>query len=128
MYLSFSVIQLNVQDYDAILNKAKHLRFGEDRDGYILYRISDLPEAKSRMKAALKERIRELCGAYIALSSYVPDEDADYIAGLYGKPEGRRVRRIFKKMLKEMRRLTREIREFDPFELPTATTRDALDS
>ena len=78
-----------------------------------------MPEAKSRMKASIKERIRELCGMYIALSSYVPDEDADYIAELYGKPEGRRVRRIFKKMLKDMRRLTREIKEFDPFELPT---------
>lgn len=98
-----------------MLKKAQHLRFEEDRSGYLLYRLSDLPEAKSRMKVAIKERIRELYGMYIALASYIPDEDADYIAGLYGEPKGRRVKRISRKMLKEIQRLTKEIREFDPF-------------
>ena len=108
-----------MQDYDAVLKETRRLRFGEDRSGYLLHRLSDLPEAKSRMKDAIKERIRELCGAYIALSSYVSDEDADYIAGLYGEPQGLRVKSIFRKMLKETRQLTKEIREFDPFDIST---------
>lgn len=108
-----------MEDIEAVLKEARRLRFGEDRAGYILNRISDLPEAKSRMKLALKERIRELVGAYIALASFIPDEAADHVAGLHGDPDTQRVRRIFKKMLKEMRRLEREIRAFDPFDLPT---------
>ena len=62
-----------MEDIEAVLKEARRLRFGEDRAGYILNRISDLPEAKSRMKLALKERIRELVGAYIALASFIPD-------------------------------------------------------
>lgn len=104
-----------MQDYDTILKIARRLRFEEDQSGYFLHRLSNLPEAKINIKNGIKERIRELCGAYIALSSYIPDEDADYVAGLRGKPSGRRLKRIFRNVLREMKSLENEIREFDPF-------------
>lgn len=110
-----------MKDIDAVIKASQHFKYeGDESEAkYAFNKISDLPESKRNLKRAIKERIQLLCASYISLASFIPDDDADYVAGLHGDPNARRVRRIFKKMLKDMRRLEREIRSFDPFELPT---------
>ncbi|MFZ2150134.1 MAG: hypothetical protein WAV15_03165 [Minisyncoccia bacterium] len=104
-----------MDDIEAVIEASKHLRFEENDPKGTLNRISSLPESKARIKRAIKERIRLLTASYISLASFVPDEDADYAAGLYGEQSKERLTRIFRKVLKETNRLEKEMRDFDPF-------------
>ena len=56
-----------------------------------------------------------LASAYIALATFVRDEDANYVAGLYGETDKERVREIFDRVIREMDELEKEIREFKSF-------------
>lgn len=115
-----SVIHLKVDDIEAVIQTSKHFRYDEERGAFLLNRISDLPESKARLKRGIKERIQLLTASYISLASFVADEDADYVAGLYGKTNKRKVKRIFNKVIREMNALEKEMRNFDTFKLPTA--------
>ena len=110
-----------MEDIEAAIEAAKHFKYEEDepKRRYAFNRISDLPESKLNLKQAIKDRIRELCAAYISLASFIPDEDADYLLGLHGEQKKKRSIKIMMRVLKEMDKLEREIREFDPFDLPT---------
>lgn len=111
-----------MEDIDAVIKAAKHFKYEKDEpeSGYRFNRISKLPESKPNLKRAIKERIQLLCASYISLASFIPDEDAEYLLGLRGEPTKKRPRKIMARMIAEMERLEREIRAFDPFDLPTA--------
>jgi len=117
-----------VDDIDAVIKAAKHFKYEDSEASYAFNRISDLPESKSKLKRAIKERIQLLCASYISLASFLPDEDAEYLLGLHGEQKKKRSIKILMRMMKEMDKFEKEIRNFDPFELPTPTTRDTLDS
>jgi hypothetical protein len=109
---------LGMDDIEAVIEASKHFRFNENNPKGALNRISNLPESKARIKRAIKERIRMLTASYISLASFVPDEDADYVAGLHGEQNETRLLRIFRKVLKETNKLEKEMKNFDPFDLP----------
>ncbi len=117
-----------MDDIDAVIKAAKHFKYEDSEASYAFNRISDLPESKSKLKRAIKERIQLLCASYISLASFLPDEDAEYLLGLHGEQKKKRSIKILMRMMKEMDKFEKEIRNFDPFELPTPTTRDTLDS
>lgn len=105
-----------MNDIEEVIKAAKHLRFQEPRGKQPLNRISSLPTSKSKLKASIKERIRVLCGVYIALASFVPDEDIEF---LMLHTDHKRQKQVFNKILREMKKNRREIKEFDPLELST---------
>ena len=108
-----------MEDIDAVIKASKHFKYeDQERDlQYAFNRISDLPESKSNLKRAIKDRIRLLCASYISLASFIPDDDAEYLLGLHGEQKKKRSIKIMLRMLKEMDKLEKEIRGFDPFSL-----------
>lgn len=108
-----------MDDIDAVIEAANHFKYkeAEPETGYRFNRISKLPESKANLQRAIKDRIRELCAAYISLASFLPDEDANLL--LDPKQSKKRARKIMRRMIWEMDKFEREIRVFDPFELPT---------
>lgn len=63
------------EDIDEVLKIAQHMAFLEPRGHLILNPLSALPEPRRHIKKALQERIRGLMGAYIALATFVEDEE-----------------------------------------------------
>lgn len=118
-----------MDDIEVVIKAIQNFKYEKDEpEKYAFNRISDLPESKSNLKRAIKDRIRFLCASYISLASFIPDEDAEYLLGLHGEQKKKRSIKIMMRMLKEMDELEREMRDFDPFDLPTARAKDALDS
>ena len=111
------VIQYYVDDIEAVIKASQHFKYEDSEASYAFNKISDLPESKSNLKRAIKERIQLLCASYISLASFLPDEDAEYLLGLHGEQKKKRSIKIMMKMLKEMDKLEKEIRNFDPFSL-----------
>ncbi|HUC88916.1 MAG TPA: hypothetical protein VMR49_02700 [Candidatus Paceibacterota bacterium] len=106
-----------MDDIEAVIKTSQHFKY-EDEESDVKYafnRISDLPESKSKLKRAIKDRIRLLCASYISLASFIPDEDAEYLIGLHGEQKKKRSIKIMMRMMKEMDKLEKEIRNFDPF-------------
>ena len=110
-----------MEDIEAVIKASQHFKYEKDEPEarYAFNRISDLPESKSNLKRAIKDRIRVLCASYISLASFIPDEDVEYLLGLRGEQKGKKPIKIMIRMIKEMDKLEKEIREFDPFDLPT---------
>jgi len=106
-----------VEDIEAVIKASQHFKYESDESEprYVFNKISDLPESKRNLKRAIKERIQLLCASYISLASFIPDEDAEYLLGLHGEQKKKRSIKIMMRMLKEMDKLEKEIREFDPF-------------
>ena len=73
--------------------------------------ISSLPDTKSHLKKAIKERIGILYGAYISLATFIPDEDLEQ----FRKSKKFR-KKIYEKMFDDMEKLEKEIQGFDPLE------------
>ncbi|MCU0660177.1 MAG: hypothetical protein MUD00_00990 [Candidatus Pacebacteria bacterium] len=103
-----------MDDIEAIIDAAKHFKYEETETAYAFNRISQLADSKSNLKRAIKERVRLLYAAYISLASFIPDEDVDYMLGLYGRRTQKRSARIVARVMKEMEVLEKEIRKFNP--------------
>lgn len=110
-----------MEDIEAVIKASQHFKYEKDESEtkYAFNRISDLPESKSNLKRAIKDRIRVLCASYISLASFISDEEVDYMLGLFGERNMKRSRKIVTRMIHDMNRLEKEIREFDPFDVST---------
>ena len=116
-----------MEDIEAIIDASKHFKYHEPSGSTPFNRISSLPESKKHLKRAIKERIQLLVGAYISLASFIDDDLVDFLEECDEK-KIKEISKIYKKVLKNMDRFRKEMEDFDPFELPTDSTRDALDS
>ncbi len=120
-----------MEDIEAIIDASKHFKYHEPSGSTPFNRISSLPESKKHLKRAIKERIQLLVGAYISLASFIDDDLVDFLEECDENLDEKKIKeisKIYKTVLKNMDRLRKEMEDFDPFELPTDSTRDALDS
>ena len=110
-----------MEDIEAVITASQHFKYEKDdsETKNAFNRISDLPESKANLKRAIKDRIRVLCASYISLASFIPDEEVDYMLGLLGERSKKWSRKIATRMIHDMDKLEKEIREFDPFDLPS---------
>ena len=105
---------------EEIIKIAGHYQYESRPQMHLLNALSSLPESKANLKRSIKERIRLLVAAYIALASFVPDDDYEYVNSVLWnekRPDKKQEQRIFRKMLKEMDKLREEIKNFNPFEI-----------
>ena len=92
-------------DIEEVIKTAKNIR-PTYRSG-IAIPISSLPEPKVKLKAAIKERIMLLAGAYISLAGFVDDDD---LRAAEDNPE--KTKAIYQKVLEDMETAQEEIRQF----------------
>ena len=97
-------------DIEAVIKTAKNIR-PMYRSG-VANPISSLPEPKVKLKAAIKERIRLLAGAYISLAGFVDDDD---LKAAEDDPEKTKV--IYQKVLEDMETAQEEMRRFKIIEI-----------
>lgn len=95
------------EDIDAVLKAAKDIRL-KYRKG-TLNPLSLLPEPKAKLKAALKDRMRLLAGAYISLAGFVEDDDVLFAER---NPRSKKTKRIYLKVLEDMETAQKELRRF----------------
>ena len=107
-----------MEDIEAVIKASQHFKYERDESEprCSFNKISDLPESKRNLKRAIKERIQLLCASYISLASFIPDKDAEYLLGLHGEQKNKRSIRIMMRVINEMDRLEKEIREFKPLD------------
>lgn len=121
-----------MDDIEAVIKAAEHMRYGRPPRSMTLNKLSLLSEPKSDLKKSIMERISFLASCYVSLATFVDDDDVEFLLSdtslSTDKKKLAKVSRIYKKVLKDMEAFKAEIREFDPFELPTDGSRDALDS
>lgn len=95
------------EDIEAVLKAAKNIRT-KYRHG-LLNPLSLLPEPKVKIKAAIKERMRHLAGAYIALAGFVDDDDIQFVER---HPKSKKARATYLKVLEDMETAQKEMRRF----------------
>jgi len=106
-------------DIEAIIGASKHFKYHEPSGTTPFNKISKLPESKRHLKMAIKERIRLLVASYISLASFIPDDDVDFLENGDTKKRKGKVIRIYNRVFKDFEKMRKEIKTFDPFELPT---------
>jgi hypothetical protein len=99
------MLDFDHDDIQAVIKAAKDVR--PKYHGWIANPISSLPEPKAKLKAAIKDRIKLLAGAYIALAGFVDDDD---LIAAEDNPE--KTKSIYQKVLEDMETAQEEMREF----------------
>ena len=92
-------------DIQAVIKAAKDVR--PKYHGWIANPISSLPEPKAKLKAAIKDRIKLLAGAYIALAGFVDDDDL-----IAAEDDEEKTKAIHQKVLEDMETAQDELRHF----------------
>lgn len=101
------LLAMEDDDIEAVLATAKNIRMPHRRGSF--NPLSSLPEPKSKIKQAIKDRIRMLAGAYISLAGFIDDDDIRFAEN---NPKSKKTRAIYLKMLEDMEQAQKEIREF----------------
>jgi hypothetical protein len=101
------LLAMEDDDIEAILRDAKNIRMPHRRGTF--NPLSSLPEPKAKIKQAIKDRIRLLAGAYISLAGFVDDDDIRFAED---NPKSKKIRTIYLKVLEDMERAEKEMREF----------------
>jgi len=101
------LLAMEDDDIEAILRDAKNIRMPHRRGSF--NPLSSLPEPKTKIKQAIKERIRLLAGAYISLAGFVDDDDIRFAEA---NPKSTRTKAIYQKVLDDMEQAQKEMREF----------------
>jgi len=101
------LLAMEDDDIEAILATAKNIKMPHRRGSF--NPLSSLPEPKTKIKQAIKERIRLLAGAYISLAGFVDDDDIQFAED---NPKSKKTRAIYLKVLEDMEIAQKEMREF----------------
>lgn len=101
------LLAMEDDDIEAVLATAKNIRMPHRRGSF--NPLSSLPEPKAKIKEAIKERIRLLVGAYIALAGFVDDDDAQFAED---NPKSKKTRAIYLKVLEDMETAKEEMKRF----------------
>lgn len=101
------LLAMENDDIEAVLATAKNIRMPHRRGSF--NPLSSLPEPKVKIKQAIKDRIRMLAGAYISLAGFIDDDDIWFTEN---NPRSKKTRAIYLKMLEDMERAQKEMREF----------------
>jgi hypothetical protein len=104
------MLDLDHDDIQAVIKVAKDVR--PKYHGWIANPTSSLPEPKAKLKAAIKERIRLLAGAYIALAGFIDDDD---LIAAEDNPE--KTKAIYQKVLEDMETAQEEMKKFKIIDL-----------
>ncbi len=99
------MLDFDHDDIQAVIKAAKDVR--PKYHGWIANPISSLPEPKAKLKAAIKDRIKLLAGAYIALAGFVDDDDL-----IVAEDNPEKTKAIYEKVLKNMEKAQEEMRLF----------------
>lgn len=99
------MLDFDHDDIQAVIKAAKDVR--PKYHGWIANPISSLPEPKAKLKTAIKDRIKLLAGAYIALAGFVDDDD---LIAAEDNPE--KTKAIYGKVLENMEIAQEEMRKF----------------
>jgi hypothetical protein len=100
-------VAMENEDIEAVLKAAKDIRT-KYRHG-LLNPLSSLPEPKVKIKVAIKERVRHLVGAYIALAGFVDDDDIQFAER---HPKSKRTKAIYLKVIEDMEVAQKEMHHF----------------
>ena len=98
------------EDIEAVLRDAKNVRLPHQRGS--MNPLSSLPESKTKIKQAIKERIRLLAGAYISLAGFVDDDDIKFAEN---NPKSTKTKVIYQKVLDDIEKAQDELRRFKIF-------------
>lgn len=107
------------EDIEAIIDAARHFKYREPIGTTPFNRVSNLPDSKRHLKGAIKERMRLLAGAYIALASFIDDDLVDFLENAHEATDKEKIKRIYTDVIEGMSQFRKEIEEFRPTDLPT---------
>lgn len=107
---SCCMLDFDHDDIQAVIKAAKDVR--PKYHGWIADPISSLSEPKAKLKAAIKDRIKLLAGAYIALAGFVDDDD---LIAAEDNPEKKKA--IYQRVLEDMEKAQKEMRELKVVEI-----------
>lgn len=99
------MLDFDHDDIQAVIKAAKDVR--PKYHGWIANPISSLPEPKAKLKAAIKDRIKLLAGAYIAIAGFVDDDDL-----IAAEDNAEKTKAVYLKVLEDMETAQEELRHF----------------
>ena len=99
------MLNFDHDDIQAVIKAAKDVR--PKYRGWIANPTSSLPEPKAKLKAAIKDRIKLLAGAYIALAGFMDDDDL-----IAAEDNKEKMKAIYEKVFRDMGVARKEMREF----------------
>ncbi|MDE2188791.1 MAG: hypothetical protein KGJ35_03645 [Patescibacteria group bacterium] len=99
------MLDFDHDDIQAVIKASKDVR--PKYHGWIANPISSLPEPKAKLKAAIKDRIKLLAGAYIALAGFIDDDDL-----IAAEDDPEKTKAIYQKVLEDMETAQEEMRKF----------------
>jgi len=100
------LLAMEDDDIEAVLATAKNIRMPHRRGSF--NPLSSLPEPKTKIKQAIKDRVRMLAGAYISLAGFIDDDDIRFAEN---NPKSKKTRAIYLKILEDMEQAQKEMRE-----------------
>jgi hypothetical protein len=99
------MLDFDHDDIQAVIKAAKDVR--PKYHGWIANPISSLPEPKAKLKVVIKDRIKLLAGAYVALAGFVDDDDL-----IAAEDNTEKTKAIYEKVLKDMETAQKEMKKF----------------